>query len=141
MRILIIEDNKTTADYLYQGLKENYFIPEVAYDGQEGLFLATNNEYEVIILDIMLPHVDGWTLIKKIRELNTITPVLFLTARDSVDDRVKGLELGADDYLVKPFAFSEHLARVRTIIRRKQPQSSQILQIADLKYSKLNCCS
>jgi two-component system, OmpR family, copper resistance phosphate regulon response regulator CusR len=133
MRILVIEDNITTAGYLSQGLKENYFIPEIAYNGQDGLFLATHNDYALIILDVMLPMVDGWTLIKKIRQANANIPVLFLTAKDTVADRVKGLELGADDYLVKPFAFSELLARIRSLLRRKQPQSSDILQIADLK--------
>lgn len=132
MRILVIEDNLTTADYLSQGLKENYFIPDIAHDGQEGLFLATNNNYDVIILDVMLPLIDGWTLAKKIRQINTNVPILFLTAKDTVDDRVKGLELGADDYLVKPFAFSELLARIRSLLRRKQPHSTQLLKIADL---------
>lgn len=132
MRILIIEDNPATADYLSQGLKENYFIPDIAPDGQEGLFLATHNEYEVIILDVMIPHIDGWTLVKKIRQMNTRVPILFLTAKDTVDDRVKGLELGADDYLVKPFAFSELLARIRSLLRRKQPHTTDTLTIADL---------
>ena len=133
MRILIVEDNRTTADYLYQGLKENYFIPEVSYNGQEGLFLATTNSYDLIILDVMLPQLDGWTLVEKIREINPNIPLLFLTARDQVDDRVRGLELGADDYLVKPFAFSELLARIRSLLRRKQPQASGLIEIDDLK--------
>ena len=133
MRILVIEDNITTADYLNQGLKENFFIPDIAHDGQEGLFLVSNNDYEVIILDVMLPILDGWSLIKIIRQNNPNTPVLFLTAKDTVDDRVKGLELGADDYLIKPFAFSELLARIRSLLRRKQPQSSEMIQVADLK--------
>jgi two-component system copper resistance phosphate regulon response regulator CusR len=132
MRVLVIEDNLTTADYLAQGLNENYFIPDIARDGQEGLFLATNNNYDVIILDVMLPYIDGWTLVKKIRQININVPILFLTAKDTVDDRVKGLELGADDYLVKPFAFSELLARIRSLLRRKQPHSTEILKIADL---------
>ena len=136
MRILVIEDNFTTADYLNQGLKENYFIPDIAHDGQEGLFLAINNNYDVIILDVMIPHIDGWTLVKKIRQININVPILFLTAKDAVDDRVKGLELGADDYLVKPFAFSELLARIRSLLRRKQPQSNEILTIADLVIDK-----
>lgn len=133
MRILIIEDNITTTDYLCQGLKENYFIPDVAHDGQEGLFLATHNNYDVIILDVMIPQIDGWTLIQKIRQMNPNILVLFLTAKDTVDDRVKGLELGADDYLIKPFAFSELLARIRSLLRRKQPQTSDVLQVVDLK--------
>jgi len=133
MRILIIEDNITTANYLSQGLKENYFIPDVALDGQEGLFLVSNHTYDVIILDIMLPYIDGWTLITKIREMNINTHILCLTAKDAVDDRVKGLELGADDYLVKPFAFTELLARIRTLLRRNQPHSIEILEVCDLK--------
>lgn len=132
MRILLVEDNVNTADYLSQGLRENYFIPEVAQNGQDGLFLATNHDYELIVLDVMLPQLDGWTLVQKIRQFNMTTPILFLTARDTVEDRVKGLELGADDYLVKPFSFSEFLARIRSLLRRKQPQQTTHLQIDDL---------
>jgi len=132
MRVLIIEDNTTTAKYLKQGLEENYFLPDLASDGEEGLFLATNTNYAAIIMDIMLPRMDGLTLIKQIRQLNPFVPVLFLTAKDTIDDRVKGLECGADDYLVKPFAFSELLARIRALLRRKQPHSSNIIQVADL---------
>lgn len=133
MRILIIEDNLTTTHYLAQGLKENYFIPDIASDGQEGLFLATNTNYDLIILDVMLPILDGWTVIKKIREIQPNVPILFLTAKDTIADRVKGLELGADDYLVKPFAFSELLARIRSCLRRREPENQEILQIANLK--------
>ena len=133
MRVLIIEDNPVTGDYLYKGLKENYFIPDLALNGQEGLFLASNHNYDVIVLDVMLPLIDGWTVIKKIREFNTITPILFLTAKDAIDDRVKGFELGADDYLIKPFSFIELLARVRSLLRRKQAQHDKILRIADLE--------
>lgn len=133
MRVLIVEDNITTANYLSQGLKENYFIPDVALDGQEGLFLVSNHNYDIIILDVMLPYIDGWTLITKIREMNIKTHILCLTAKDAVDDRVKGLELGADDYLVKPFAFTELLARIRTLLRRNQPHSIEILEVSDLK--------
>lgn len=137
MRVLVIEDNAKTSDYLCNALNENYFIAEAAYNGQDGLFLATHHSYDVIILDAMLPRLDGWTLIKKIREINSQIPVLFLTACDTVDERVKGLELGADDYLIKPFAFSELLARVRSLLRRKQPHSTEILEIADLKIDLL----
>lgn len=133
MRILIVEDNLTTAQYLCKGLQENYFTVDISHEGQEGLFLASNNFYDVIILDVMLPLIDGWSLLKKFRTINRKTPVLFLTARDSVEDRVKGLELGADDYLIKPFAFSELLARIRSILRRNQSQSMEILEILDLK--------
>lgn len=138
MRALIIEDNSKTIDYVRQGLKENLFVVDAAYDGEEGLFFAKNNHYDVIILDVMLPGLDGWALVKKIREFNSETPILFLTARDEVDERVKGLELGADDYLVKPFAFSELLARIRTVLRRKSPSSSlELLQVGDLTIDPL----
>jgi len=133
MRILIVEDNPATANYLKQGLIESHFIPDVALDGQEGLFLINNNEYQAIILDVMLPYIDGWTLIQNIRATNTKTPILFLTAKDRVEDRVKGFELGADDYLIKPFAFSELLARIRSLLRRQQPQMSELLQVGDLQ--------
>src|SRR5262249_29258394 len=132
MRILLIEDNITTASFLMRGLKENYFIPDIAYDGREGLYMASNNCYEVIILDVMLPYMNGWELLVQIRQTNNTTPILFLTARDSVDDRVKGLNMGADDYLIKPFAFSELVARINSLLRRKQPQHIGKLQIADL---------
>jgi len=133
MRILIIEDNIKTSEYLCKGLSENHFNVDTALNGQDGLFLATNSSYDVIILDVMLPFIDGWSVIKKIRELNIHIPILFLTARDTIDDRVKGLELGADDYLVKPFAFSELLARIRSLLRRANPQVADILEVADLK--------
>ncbi len=132
-RILIIEDNKKTAKYLQTALQESYFITDVAHDGREGLFYAMQNKYDVIILDVMLPHYDGWTIIKTIRQSNQQTFIVFLTACDAINERIKGLELGADDYLVKPFSFSELVARIRTILRRQQPQSSDLMQIADLK--------
>lgn len=133
MRILIVEDETKTANFLRKGLTEHSFVVELATDGQEGLFLATNNEYDLIILDVMLPKLDGWSVLKKLREASKQTPVLFLTARDAVEDRVKGLQLGADDYLVKPFAFSELLARVQTLLRRGQPRPTETLRIADLE--------
>lgn len=133
MRVLIVEDNITTANYLSQGLKENYFIPDIALDGREGLFLLSNYNYDLIILDLMLPYIDGWSLLIKVRAMNIKTPIICLTAKDAVDDRVKGLESGADDYLVKPFAFTELLARIRTLLRRNQAPSIEILKISDLK--------
>lgn len=133
MRILIIEDNQTTADYLYKGFKEHYFIPEVALNGEEGLYLASNYDYDAIVLDVMLPHIDGWNIVKQIRKLNPLTPIMFLTAKDSVEDRVKGFELGADDYLIKPFSFTELLARVRSLLRRQQAPIETVLQLADLQ--------
>lgn len=132
MRVLIVEDNRTTASYLAKGLKEHYFIPDVALDGQEGLHLALNHVYDLIILDIMLPAIDGWTLLAKIRQMNIKTPVLCLTAKDTVEERVKGLESGADDYLIKPFAFTELLARLRNLLRRNQPQVMEPVMVSDL---------
>ncbi len=132
MRVLIIEDNVTTAHYLAKGLKENYFIPDIALEGREGLYLASHHEYDVIILDIMLPFIDGWSLITKIRQMNIKTHILCLTAKDTVADRVKGLELGADDYLIKPFAFTELLARIRNLLRRNQPHTTEQIIVADL---------
>ncbi len=132
MRILIVEDESKTAAYLNKGLSESGFLVDIASNGEDGLFLATNYHYDLIILDIMLPKIDGWTIIKDIRRLHPDARVLFLTARDGVEDKVKGLELGADDYLVKPFAFSELLARIRSLLRRGSTQSSDNLTISDL---------
>lgn len=133
MRALVIEDNTKTAEYISKGLRESFFTVDVAHNGQEGLFHTTQQTYDVIILDVMMPEMDGWTVIKKIRESGCQTPVLFLTAKDDVDDRVKGLELGADDYLIKPFAFSELIARIRSLLRRKQTISNETMKIADLE--------
>lgn len=133
MRVLIIEDNIKTSQYLSKGLRESHFNVDTALDGGDGLFKALNHTYDIIILDVMLPLVDGWEIIKKIRAQNIQTPILFLTARDTVDDRVKGLEFGADDYLIKPFAFSELVARMHSLLRRTTPQFSELLEIADLK--------
>ncbi len=134
-KILIIEDNKTTASYLAQGLKEHHFMTDVAYNGQDGLYMAENHSYDLITLDVMLPVMDGWTVLQKIRQTMPDIPVLFLTAKDQVVDRVKGLQLQADDYLVKPFAFSELLARIQTLLRRSAGSSTResVLQIADLQ--------
>jgi two-component system copper resistance phosphate regulon response regulator CusR len=134
MRLLIVEDENKTAAYLSKGLTENGFIVDVANDGEEGLFLATNQHYDLIILDVMLPKVDGWTIISEIKNRLLSVRVLFLTARDDIEDRVKGLNLGADDYLVKPFAFSELLARVRSLLRRDMNNPSlDNISVADLK--------
>src|SRR6516225_6004303 len=118
MRILIVEDQPKIAAFLRKGLAENGFVVDVAAQGDDGLHLARTVSYDVVVLDVMLPNVDGWSILKALRQEGRQTPVLYLTARDSVNDRVKGLELGADDYLIKPFAFSELLARVRSILRR-----------------------
>ena len=133
MRILIVEDEPKAAAYLSKGLAENAFVVDVAGKGDEGLHLARSGAYDLIILDVMLPGLDGWSVLSAIRQGGCQTPVLFLTARDAVDDRVKGLELGADDYLVKPFAFSELLARVRSILRRGPARQPDTVRVADLE--------
>ncbi|MCI8211944.1 two-component system response regulator [Pseudomonas sp. S25] len=131
MRILVVEDEAKTADYLRKGLGESGYLVEVALNGLDGLHLIQESEFDLIILDVMLPGLDGWQLLQIIRRKHQ-TPVLFLTARDAVEDRVKGLELGADDYLVKPFSYAELLARVRTLLRRGPPREVEQFQIADL---------
>jgi len=133
MKLLIIEDEPKTAAYLRKGLAESGFSVQVAVDGDEGLFLAREGAFDLIVLDVMLPGRDGWSVIQELRKEGQELPVLFLTARDSVPDRVKGLELGADDYLVKPFAFSELLARVRSLLRRPQLKSVEPLGVGDLE--------
>jgi two-component system copper resistance phosphate regulon response regulator CusR len=133
MRILVIEDETKTRDYLKKGLSENGFVVDTATDGETGLHLALTGEYDLIVLDIMLPGRDGWSIISDVRKRGKATPTLFLTARDAVQDRVKGLELGADDYLVKPFAFSELLARVRSLIRRGPSRQLENMRIDDLE--------
>ncbi|OPY63356.1 MAG: Transcriptional regulatory protein CusR [Syntrophorhabdaceae bacterium PtaU1.Bin034] len=133
MKLLIVEDEKKTAEYLRKGLSEHGFIVDVAANGEDGLYLAVTGDYALIVLDVMLPDKDGWFVIDQLREGGKQTPVLFLTARDTVEDKVKGLELGGDDYLTKPFAFSELLARVRTILRRGPGRLPDNIHIADLE--------
>jgi two-component system copper resistance phosphate regulon response regulator CusR len=132
MKALIVEDEIKTGDYLRKGLGENGFIVDLATDGVDGLHLALTGDYDIIVLDVTLPGIDGWNVLQELRRSQQ-TPVIFLTARDKVEDRVKGLELGADDYLVKPFAFSELLARIRTLMRRGKIQQPEVLKIADLE--------
>ncbi|GFO65849.1 heavy metal response regulator transcription factor [Geomonas paludis] len=133
MRILIIEDEHKAANYLKKGLTENGFSVDIANDGEDGLHLAVTEQYDLIILDVMLPIKGGWAIIQELREAGKDVPVIFLSARDSVHDRVHGLELGADDYLVKPYAFSELLARIRIILRRHPLQQTELLKMADLE--------
>jgi len=134
MKVLIVEDELKMGDYLKQGLVEAGFVVDLARDGTDGLHCGMTETYDLIILDVMLPGLDGWKVLQALRAAGKDMPVLFLTARDSVDDRVKGLELGADDYLVKPFAFSELLARVRTLLRRgAKTKESDVLRTADLE--------
>lgn len=131
--ILIIEDERKTAAFLAKGLIENGFTVEVCATGESGLRRALEGEFQLLILDIMLPERDGWSVLTEMRRAGKTTPVMFLTARDHVRDRVKGLTLGADDYLVKPFAFSELLARVQTVLRRSTGHHLETLKIADLE--------
>lgn len=134
MKILIIEDELKTEKYLRRGLSEAGFVTDGARSGKDGLHMALTEDYDLIVLDVMLPGLDGWALLQELRRAEKHTPVLMLTARDQVVDRVKGLELGADDYLPKPFDFSELLARVRALLRRgKATQAVEKLQVADLE--------
>lgn len=137
MKILIVEDEQKTGDYLKQGLSEAGFVADLARDGVDGLHLALTDDYDVVVLDVMLPRLDGWQVLREIRHKGKHMPVLFLTARDQVEDRVKGLEFGADDYLVKPFAFSELLARVRALLRRGRTNEPELFQVADLELDLL----
>ncbi len=133
MRILLIEDEKKTVRFLTKGLREDGHVVVVAMDGEEGLELARATRYDLFVVDVMLPKKNGWSIVEELRRRGVRTPILFLTARDSVRDRVKGLELGADDYLVKPFAFSEFLARVHSLLRRTPTQAIEKLRIEDLE--------
>ncbi len=133
MRLLVIEDEVKTGDYLKQGLREAGYQVVLARNGLDGHQFAMSDDFDLVILDVMLPDVDGWRILQSMRQRGRRTPVMFLTARDSIEDRVRGLELGADDYLVKPFAFAEALARVRALLRRGLVQTiSDHLQVADL---------
>ena len=137
MRILIVEDEPKTAAFLTKGLSEHGFVVDVVANGRDGLHAAKTQTYDLAILDVMLPGCDGWTILRELRSSGSQMPVLFLTAKDTVADRVKGLELGADDYLVKPFAFSELLARVRTILRRGTVRQPETMRVADLEIDLL----
>ncbi|WP_263351658.1 heavy metal response regulator transcription factor [Acidicapsa acidisoli] len=137
MKILVIEDEVKTAKFLKRGLSEAGYVIDVAADGLEGLHLAQEVDFDLVILDVMLPVLDGWQVLARLRETEQKALVLMLTARDAVHERVRGFELGADDYLVKPFAFSELLARVRSLLRRSTPRPQDAIRMADLEIDLL----
>jgi two-component system copper resistance phosphate regulon response regulator CusR len=137
MRLLVVEDEQKTGDYVRQGLTEAGFVVDLVRNGVDGVHLATTEDYDLVILDINLPGLDGWNVLGRVRAAGRTVPVLFLTARDDVQDRVRGLEAGADDYLPKPFAFAELLARVRTLLRRGKTTEPEVLHVADLELNLL----
>ncbi len=137
MRILVIEDERKLASFIKRGLKEKGYAVDVASNGNEGLFMAQEGPYDLVVLDIMLPGKDGIFICRQLRKNNILTPILMLTARDDVEDKVNGLDAGADDYLTKPFEFAEFLARVRALMRRKNKTASTTLRIADLSLNQL----
>ena len=132
MRVLIVEDEKKVAAFIKKGLEEETYAVDVAYNGEDGLHMGMENQYDLIVLDLMLPIINGLEVLSRLRENKTDTPILLLTAKDSVEDKVTGLNTGADDYLTKPFAFSELLARIRVLLRRGKVETKTVLQIKGL---------
>ena len=137
MRLLVIEDEKKVASFIKKGLEEEYYAVDVAYDGEQALYMTEVNDYDLILLDIMLPKVDGMTVLRQIRQDGNIVPILVLTAKDSVENIVEGLDAGCDDYLTKPFAFSELLARIRALLRREKEAKTPVLEVGDLRLCPL----
>ena len=135
MRFLVIEDEKKVANFIKKGLEEEHYSVDVAYDGEEGLYMAEVNEYDLLILDLMIPKINGFEVLKRIRDNKNNVPILVLTAKDSVQDIVRGLDSGCDDYLTKPFSFKEFLARIRALLRREKIEKEPLLKIADLTLS------
>jgi heavy metal response regulator len=133
MRILVVEDEKKVARFIQQGLEEEHYSVDVAYDGENGAALAEGQAYDLLILDVMLPAMSGLEVTKRLRDRKITTPILMLTAKTTLEDKVAGLDIGADDYLTKPFAFAELLARVRSLLRRGSLEKSTILTCADLE--------
>ena len=133
MKVLLVEDDRSISRFITKGLKEMHYAVDAAFDGEEGLHLALSRPYDMIILDIMLPGIDGWEVLESMRKEKVQTPVIILTAKDEKEDVVKGLELGADDYLVKPFSFAELLSRIKAILRRGRPDTDlSIITVGDL---------
>jgi len=135
MRILVIEDEKKVANFIKKGLEEEHYAVDTAFDGEEGLYMAEVNEYDVIVLDLMIPKIEGLEVLKRIRGKKNNVPILVLTAKNTVEDTVKGLDAGCDDYMTKPFAFMEFLARIRALLRREKTDKAPLLRIADLTLS------
>ena len=138
MRILIVEDEKKVASFIRKGLEEEYYAADIAPDGREGLKLAVSEEYDLIIMDLMLPHIDGITLTKELRKRKISTPILMLTVKDTIESKVQGLDAGADDYLTKPFAFEELIARIRALLRRNENTKASELKIKDITLDLLS---
>lgn len=132
MRILVVEDEKKIADFVKRGLKEEGYAVDVAYDGENGLFLAQTNQYDLILLDLMLPKMDGLEVCRQLKKEGCLAPIIMVTAKDTVEDKVTGLDAGADDYLTKPFAFKELLARMRAVLRKKDSKDASSLKVEDL---------
>jgi len=132
MRILVVEDEKKLATYIKKGLEENHFAVDVSYDGEEGLFMLDTNEYDLVVLDILLPKKNGLEILQQVRKNGKDMPILLLTAKDAIEDKAHGLDLGADDYLVKPFSFIELIARIRALIRRGKVHYQTRVTVADL---------
>ena len=135
MRILVIEDEKKVANFIKKGLEEEHYAVDTAFDGEEGLYMAEVNEYDLIVLDLMIPKIEGLEVLKRIRGKKNNVPILVLTAKNTVEDTVKGLDAGCDDYMTKPFAFMEFLARIRALLRREKTDKAPLLRIADLTLS------
>ena len=139
MKVLLVEDDRSISGFITKGLKEMHYAVDAAFDGEEGLHLALSRPYDMIILDIMLPGIDGWEVLESMRKEKVQTPVIILTAKDAKEDVVKGLELGADDYLVKPFSFAELLSRIKAILRRGRPDTDlSIITVGDLTLDLIN---
>lgn len=141
MRILVAEDVAKVAEHIRHGLVAEGYSVDMAADGDEALWLAESNPYDALVLDVMMPAKDGFTVVRNLRRKQVMTPVLFLTARAEVEDRVRGLDAGGDDYLTKPFSMAELLARLRALLRRQRPQASNLLRVADLELDLIAHCA